>query len=69
MITVGDSDNVEDIRKEKNDLEKERDDLDSQVVDLKRENKKQEILVGKLKKEIDKNEENIKNKNKQNTTT
>ena len=63
VITVGDSDNVEDIRKEKNDLEKERDDLDSQVVDLKRENKKQEILVGKLKKEIDKNEENIKTLN------
>ena len=50
VIMVSDIDNV-DIRKEKNDLEKERDELDSQVVDLKRESKKQESLVEKLKNE------------------
>ena len=50
VMMVSDIDNV-DIRKEKNDLEKERDELDSQVVDLKRESKKQESLVEKLKNE------------------
>lgn len=65
VIMVPDTDNV-DIRKEKNDLEKERDELDSQVVDLKRDNKKQESLMTKLKTELKEhtqrnaNNENIK---------